>query len=1077
MSNDIRATLVDRFFTEVKLIRQSRDQFDDFVNKGIPETLVNLNALHCSHDTPTEKKTLTLQFHGVSIKPPVSLEADGDCRPVYPQECRLRGLTYAAPMYTDVYVERNGNQHSIIKDVYIGRLPVMVYSNLCRVNSEAEKVPHGECPHDQGGYFIINGGEKAIVSQKSSVTNRMICYERQGTCAVAVKSERNRRVYVTTISYKPKAALTCTFPRLQCEVPVMNILIAMGVSIEDIRASFSPAENVLLEHSYKNLPSDATEAMRRIQIREVYDVGASNEERLQKAMKSVMLPHVKMEQKAMYLTLMIKKLLGIARGTIPATDRDSVINQRVESCCELLTTLFLHLTIKMSNDVRMLCQKALAKLKRGVPDEKIRQYISSTTTITDGMQYALATGNWNTTYVNRQSRVGVSQQLQRLTSLATISQLRRVSSSIDSGQKLAKPRWVHGTGWGAYCPWETPEGQTCGLETQQSTGALISRQSDDTVIAKVIKQFLLPMNFANVSVGSPVFINGRPVGNTQKVKEVLAIVRKLRRTGQAAKDLSVSLNSENIIHISTTAGRMCRPLIVVKRGAMLYTEKHASMAWVELLSAGIIEYIDKEEEDTTLIAFDPKDIMPEHTHCEISSTMILGLSASCIPFSNHNPATRNCYQSSMGKQAQGVPYMNFQERYDTSQNILHYGQRPLVSTKIADKTGVHSTPAGQNMIVAIMSFEGYNQEDSVLMNQYSLDRGIGRADKYKTTSETLTSTKETATFGRPVRKRKLGQYDKLDMDGFVHPGEEISTKDCIIGKQVNRTMITPSVGAVQTAAMEDASVMSDIPGRVDNVLMYQQRNGDRAVKIKTRTLRIPVIGDKFSSRHGQKGTLGMIYNQEDLPFTQDGICADLYMNPHAIPSRMTIAHLIETIAGKGAAMSGNLVDASPFGDLTVDDLAAELKSYGLHPHGNEQMYCPYTGRPIKAKIFMGCVYYQRLKHMVNDKIHARGRGRRNATTGQPNEGRKRGGGQRVGEMEKDAFNAHGCSYVVNERMCVSSDAKKILVCKQCQTKLTVDGKTCKVCHTPATEITIPSAADLLFQELMAMKIDVKLVVK
>lgn len=220
----------------------------------------------------------------------------------------------------------------------------------------------------------------------------------------------------------------------------------------------------------------------------------------------------------------------------------------------------------------------------------------------------------------------------------------------------------------------------------------------------------------------------------------------------------------------------------------------------------------------------------------------------------------------------------------------------------------------------------------------------------------------------------------------------------------------------------------------------------------------------------------MIYNQENLPFNIDGIVPDLIINPHAIPSRMTIAHLIETLAGKGACMSGNMVDASPFGNITVEELAKELKSYGLHPHGNEQLYCPYTGKPIRARIFMGCIYYQRLKHMVNDKIHARSRGKRDATTGQPNGGRQNGGALKVGEMEKDAMNAHAVPFVINERMCISSDAKRILVCKQCRTKLTIDGKHCKVCKSRAVEITIPSAADLLFQELQAMKINVKLVV-
>jgi len=375
-------------------------------------------------------------------------------------------------------------------------------------------------------------------------------------------------------------------------------------------------------------------------------------------------------------------------------------------------------------------------------------------------------------------------------------------------------------------------------------------KSEHKTIENVVKQFLSPLDIKNINAGAPVFINGVYIGNTMEGNKVLKTVRKLRRTNQAAKDISTSMNKRGVIHISTTSGRMCRPLMTVKNGKLTHTKKHEHMSWSNLTAIGAVEYIDKEEENTMLIAFHPNDITKDHTHCEISTDMILGLSASCIPFSHHNPATRNCYQSAMGKQSQGVPYMNYQTRYDTTQNVLHYGQKPLVSTKISDAYGVHDCPAGQNFVVAIMCFEGYNQEDSVLINQYSLDRGLARADKYKTTAETLTGAKERATFGEPLRKKRFGSYDKLDVDGFVKPGCEVSPKDCIIGKQVNRTAVTPEVGAVQTSIMEDASILSSIDGRVDNVLMYQQRNGDRAVKIKTRTLRVPVIGDKFSKLVG-----------------------------------------------------------------------------------------------------------------------------------------------------------------------------------------------------------------------------------
>ena len=489
--------------------------------------------------------------------------------------------------------------------------------------------------------------------------------------------------------------------------------------------------------------------------------------------------------------------------------------------------------------------------------------------------------------------------------------------------------------------------------------------------------------------------------------------------------------------------------------------------------------MDCEEEDTMLVAFDPSylnNTKHKYTHCEISCSMIMGLCAASIPFSDHNPATRNTYQSAMGKQAQGVPVTNYQSRFDTTQNILHYGQRPLVSTKLADLYGLHECPAGQNCIVAIMPWEGFGQEDSIVVNQHALDRGLGRADRYKTINETLSSNKEKSCFQKPERKRKFGKYDKLDDDGFVKPGTKIIKRDCIIGKQVIKGNSAVTGMIVNKNMVEDASILSDVEGRVDKVIMYQQRDGERAVKMKLRTQRIPTIGDKFSSRHGQKGTIGMTFSSENLPWNMDGIVPDIIVNPHALPSRMTIAHLIETLAGKKAAITGKFVDSSPFNGLTVEDIASELKQHGFNPHGNETLYSGYTGEPIQAKIFMGPIYYQRLKHMVDDKIHVRGRGRRNALTGQPNEGRKHGGGLRVGEMEKDSFNSHGVPYVINERMMISSDAKKITICPKCQKKINTGSHRCTVCGESSTSILMPSAADLLMQELQSMCINVKLIV-
>ena len=1029
-------SILKRFVKEISLTKQFTDSYDDFINNRVREIVSIMRPIRAT----SGEEYINLTLSGGSVKTPVMLEKDGTVRPIMPNECRIRNMTYSAPLYMDVHVERSKGEDSVIRDVYIGRIPVMIYSSLCHLRDRSKRVANGECDKDPGGYFIVNGNEKSLVGQKGSMHNRMITYWKNGVSACAVKSERNKRVHITTIKYKDNSPITCTFPRLEEETPLMIILMAMGTNLSEIRKVFNSEENACLEASFRNLPDSVAEARSMIKIREVYNVGLTEDERLDKALENVLIPHMDTESKPVFLVSMIQELLAVATKKISPTDRDSVVNQRVETSCTLLSTLFLHLMIKVCNDTRLLCQKSLPKLKRGIPDEKIRQWLSKSNTITDGFQYSLATGNWNTTFVDRQQRHGVAQALQRLTYISTMSQLRRVSSAVDKTQKLTKPRWLHGSHWGRYCPAETPEGGPCGLETQLSVQSYISLERDPQAVRRVLQQYLLPMDIENLKY-CQVFINGTYEGSTKDSDRLVKTVLHGRRTGQFPKDMSIS-KKRNQVQISTTSGRICRPLLIVEDGKCVYQRisNADNMSFEQLMQEGVIEYLDCEEEDTAYVSFYLKDLTKEHTHCEISNAMIMGLCAATIPFSDRNPGTRNTYQCAMAKQAQGVNATNFQLRMDTTTNIMWYGQKPMVSTKLANEYGVHDLPTGTNAIVAIMPFHGFNQEDSIIVNQSALDRGFARADTYKTIKESL-SGKEDSVFRKPTKKKKVGNYCSLEEDGLLRPGMRVQPGDCIIGKMTGKN---------------DESKLAAVKGTMDKVMMYQERNGDRAVKVRVRQTRIPVIGDKFSSRHGQKGTVGMLVQQEDMPWTMDGIVPDIIINPHAIPSRMTIGHLIECLTGKVSALDGILGDASPFNGRKVEDIMQDLHKAGFKRSGDEKLYSGITGEGIPSKIFIGPTYYQRLKHMVDDKIHARGRGRRNALTHQPNEGRREGGGLRVGEMEKDSFNAHGVPYVINERMCVSSDAHEMVV--------------------KGNKVTIPYAAKLLIEELQSMciKVDLKI---
>lgn len=463
--------------------------------------------------------------------------------------------------------------------------------------------------------------------------------------------------------------------------------------------------------------------------------------------------------------------------------------------------------------------------------------------------------------------------------------------------------------------------------------------------------------------------------------------------------------------------------------AKLRDKENSRFNWSECIANGLIEYIDTEEEETVMIAMNLNDLrsdnrMYRYTHCEIHPSMILGICASIIPFPDHNQSPRNTYQSAMGKQAMGCYITNYQLRMDTMANVLYYPQKPLGITRSMSYLHFRELPAGINATVAIMCYSGYNQEDSIIMSQSSIDRGFFRSvfyRSYRDEEKTVFFAGErgggagrSEKFERPERETVEGlrkaDYSKLDEDGLIPPGTRVSGDDIIIGKTAP---IEPAAEELQDAAAaryekRDAStsLRSSEAGYIDQVLLTTNAEGRKFVKVRIRSVRIPQIGDKFASRHGQKGTVGITYRQEDMPFTCEGVTPDIIVNPHAIPSRMTIGHLVECLLSKVSSLTGDEGDATPFASVTVDDISKLLQNFGYQKRGFEVMFNGHTGRRLESTIFLGPTYYQRLKHMVDDKIHSRARGPVALLTRQPMEGRARDGGLRFGEMERDWCAAH-----------------------------------------------------------------------
>ncbi|KAI9290813.1 DNA-directed RNA polymerase II subunit RPB2 [Neoconidiobolus thromboides FSU 785] len=647
-----------------------------------------------------------------------------------------------------------------------------------------------------------------------------------------------------------------------------------------------------------------------------------------------------------------------------------------------------------------------------------------------------------------------------------------------------------------------------------------------------------------------VFLDGAIVGVIHTPLQLVYNLRRLRRHYDLAPEIGIVWDiREQEIRLYTDSGRVTRPLFIVRHNQLLVKKRHIEylgkmgtplfpdevFGFSHYVKSGLMEFIDAEEEESALISMtledlldvddhyqkfgpgpepvsddegdDGKDQEPKDmtatvkssqkyyshhwTHCEVHPSMILGICATIVPFPDHNQSPRNTYQSAMGKQAMGVYLTNYQLRMDTLANILYYPQKPLVATRGMEYLRFRELPAGQNAIVAILCYSGYNQEDSVIMNQSSIDRGLFRSLYFRTymDQEKKQGLFDTESFEKPSRDNTLrlkhGTYEKLEDDGLIAPGTRVVGSDIIIGKTCPVPPDSEELGQrTQTHTKRDAStpLKSTENGIVDRVMLSVNAEGMRFSKVRVRSTRVPQIGDKFASRHGQKGTIGITYRHEDMPFSREGIVPDLIINPHAIPSRMTIGHMVECLMGKVATLSGSEGDATPFTEVTVEGISKTLEAHGYQKRGFEVMYSGMTGQKLTAQVYLGPTYYQRLKHMVDDKIHSRARGPVQILTRQPVEGRSRDGGLRFGEMERDCMISHGAANFLKERLFDSSDAYRVHVCDLCGlmiiANLTKNSFECKSCRnrTQVSQIYLPYACKLLFQELMAMNIAPRLMV-
>ena len=1122
-----------------KLTEHQIESYDDFIRNKIPSIVTSTQPIIAWYEHNGVSHEFKLSFDNVSFTKPVVQESIGSVHPLFPQEARIRNFTYAAQMFCDAKLVlkcNNTTETRTINGVSFGKIPVMLGSSLCNMRDyPISKKDLGECNYDPHGYFIINGSERTILSQEKVADNKFMVFYNKKTSTkytyyAEIKSLHESftmppKKFEIRLSSKFNGLgfpLTACIPKFREDIPLFVLFRALGVETdEQIVDIVSPLEKYkeLLIASFKECAelniytqNDAIEYLvNHIQ----YPTNIENKHaHVASLLETEFLPHVRFgvgddspeitisARKLILTSLGINKIFETSSGDLPIDDRDAYLNKRVVTTGALLTHLFRQIFQKVCKDIRGKFVNEINGFNWSSGEKPIEivnvnsiYKILKISTLESKLRQSLATGNFNVqglnyTGGNNQSnatKIGVSQVLNRISYSATISHIRRIQTPIEKSGKLLAPRKIHGTSWGYVCPVETPEGHSVGIVKTISLMTSITQYVPSITIASVLK------NIAGIDMISDltnnnyrdtrIMLNGTIIAFTSSPKRVSDVLRNLKRTFQINPQTGISWDIyKNIINIESDSGRFTRPLFRIHDSKIVENPKNPT-TWNDFVATNV-EYIDPCESETIRIATSPKNITRFHTHCEIHPVSILGHMASSIPFPDHNQSPRNTYQSAMGKQAVGLFSRNYAKRIDKNGYILCSPMRPLVETRMMRILKAQDMPSGNNIMVAIMCYSGYNQEDSVILNRGAVKRGLFRSlyyTIYKDEERRNSSIGKDEHFTLPIRENTAGyktsSYHAVDTSGAPILNSHLRENDVIIGK------VTSLKSETSKYKFRDASIThkNSETCRVDGVWRDTNSDGYSFIKARVVSERIPEIGDKFSSRHGQKGTCGIILNEEDMPFTASGLRPDLIMNPHAVPSRMTIAQLLETMYGKVCCETGSIGDGTPFDHQRIGTVQEQLLNLGMHHCGNEIMYNGQTGEIIESEIFMGPVFYQRLKHMVIDKKHSRAKGPIVSLTRQPCEGRSNDGGLRIGEMERDCMLSHGVSAFTKERMIDVSDPFPTGFCKKCgnicisnvQNKL----YQCGVCGVKSeVEMkTIPYALKLWNQELKAMHIDARII--
>jgi DNA-directed RNA polymerase subunit B len=1157
-------------------------------------------------------KEIVIRMKNIHLGRPTIKEANGAEHPATPMECRLRKLTYFSPVYLDFKIIDEDEPTPLIEErVHIGNLPIMVRSAQCNLHAnhishlcgdaDRKLSPHtstedadrlkqllrraGEDPLDPGGYFIINGTERVLISMEDLAPNRVTVEKNKKyaheTEVAKIFSQKDGVRKPLNIEKRRDGMLMVKIPSAgTTPIPVVLLMRALGMEndkeifaaiagpVEAMKYTVANINDVKDNEEYGVESSE--EALQWLEKK--FAAGQQKEyreARIQNLLDKELLPHLgssedNREKKAIFLGRIVRQVLEMAITNRDPNDKDHYANKRVRLAGDLIEDLYRVSMQQLARDLKYQLERHHNRKRELRINACLRPDV-----LTQKIMHALATGNWVG------GRSGVSQLLDRTTYLAALSHMRRVTSPLVRSQPHFEARDLHPTHWGRLCPNETPEGQNCGLVKNAAQMIDVSEEVAEADVKELLREAGVDSSPAGWAEGSRIHVNGDIFGLHKNPTKLVNQFKRRRRQGRIRSEVSIRHDSENRdVFINTDRGRILRPLLVLEDGDLKLSkeslENIRSGEWTfnDLVSNGVVEWVDAEEEEDLLVAPRPFDLpmsspennrpinpanvewlnlgeeqishadlrvevhMPNgesvfeefsvplnyyqedidtlrrkqkrknlilvYTHVEIDPQLILGVCASLVPYPEHNSTPRVTGGTAMVKQSLGLPSANFRLRPDTRMHVMHYPQQSIVGTRAMKTTNFAQRPGGQNFVVAILSHHGYNMQDAVVINRAAVERSLGRSSfirTYNAENKRFPGGQEErieipGTGLDEIKGLKSWEsYTHLERDGLPTPETFLSSvggeSSVLVGKTSPPRFLEEAHGHFLQAQERRESAMMVRHGEsgwVDNVYVTESLDSTLLCRITVRSEKIPEIGDKFASRHGQKGIIGRLVDEQDMPFTVDGVVPDLIINPHAIPSRMTVAHVLEMVGGKVGAMEGRHIDGTAFSGEKEDSLRAGLLRNGFAHTGRESMMSGETGEAYEAEIFAGVIYYQRLHHLVSSKLHARSRGRVQILTRQPTEGRARQGGLRFGEMERDCLIAHGASMVIKDRLLDESDGWPLQVCNNsgCGHIAYYDWKrrtpVCPICGDRADVHTVQTsyAFKLLLDEMKSLGVAMRL---